>query len=120
MKNLKIIMFGIVSSTIFTIIFLLSFSIFLVKNNLNEKYIPIMVFVFFCLAIFLGTILSTRKIKKNGAIYGIIISTVYVSFMYIISSTFIGNFILTKQSLYMIGCTLLLGTIGGIMGVNIK
>ncbi|MBQ3408214.1 MAG: TIGR04086 family membrane protein [Clostridia bacterium] len=120
MKNFKFILLGMACSTICTIIFLLIFSLVLVKNNINEKWIPIVIIALFGCSIFCGTTISTRKIQKNGAMYGLIIAALYLIIMYIISSIFTKEFSIEKQSVYMIISSLLLGSVGGIMGVNIK
>lgn len=120
MKNLKLILVGMLCSTIFSVICLLLFSAFLMKSNINELYVPTIIIILFSLSIFCGTIISTKKIKKNGAIYGIAISLGYLAIMYIISSTIIKDYTLTKQSIIMILSVIMIGSFGGIIGVNIK
>lgn len=120
MKNFKIVIFGMLFSTISTILSLLLFSAVIMNNSIKDQYIPVVIVILFGLSLFIGTMITTRKIKEKGALYGMIISVLYISVMYLISSLVIGDYTITKQSLYMIICTVVIGSIGGITGVNIK
>lgn len=120
MKKIKFITMGIICSVLCTIVFLLCFSIYLVNNNINETIIPIFIMLFFMLAILFGTIITTRKIKEKGAFYGFSMSIIYICILYVISSIYIGDFTISKQSVFMILFGLVTGIIGGIIGVNIK
>lgn len=120
MKKIKFIILGIVCSVICTIIFLLCFSIFLVNNSISEESIPVFIILLYILAILIGSTITTKKIKEKGALYGLLTTFIYIISLYIISSTYIGNFSISMQSICMIILGLMIGTIGGIIGVNIK
>ncbi len=120
MKNIKLMILGMMSSVICTILFLMLLSVFLVKNKISENLIPICIILLYILAILIGSIVTTKNIKTKGAIYGFIMSFMYISILYIISSVYIGNFSVSIQSIGMILFGLMIGTIGGIIGVNIK
>ncbi|MBR2704138.1 MAG: TIGR04086 family membrane protein [Clostridia bacterium] len=120
MERIKIILLGITCSIVCTITLLLCFSFFLTNNNFNEELIPVFLIVFFSLSILCGSIIMTRKIKKNGALYGASMSSIYIIALYAISSMYIGDFSIKMTSIYMITCGLILGAIGGVIGVNIK
>ena len=49
MKNLKLILVGMLCSTIFSVICLLLFSAFLMKSNINELYVPTIIIILFSL-----------------------------------------------------------------------
>ncbi len=120
MKNIKLMILGIMSSVICTTLFLMLLSVFLVKNKIGENLIPICIISLYILAILIGSIVTTKNIKAKGAVYGFIMSFTYISILYIISSAYIGNFSMSIQSICMILLGLVIGTIGGIIGVNIK
>jgi len=120
MENFKRVILGMLIATFFTMAFLMLFSLILVKNSIDEKYICPSIIVILCSALFLGSMVATKKIQKNGAMYGIILSALYLIIMYLISSIAIGNFKIEKSSVYMIISALTVGCIGGIIGVNIK
>ena len=120
MKNIKFIILGIVCSIICTIVLLLSFSIYLVNNNISENLISIFIVMFYMIAILFGAIITTKSIKEKGAIYGFLTAFIFIGALYVVSSFYIGNFSISIQSLYMIILGLVIGTIGGIIGVNIK
>ena len=120
MKNFKKIVLGMLIATVYTIVFLVIFSLVLVNNNVDEKYICPCVIVILSSALFLGAMVATKNIQKNGAMYGVAMSAMYLMVMFLISSIIIGNFSIGKQSIYMIMSALMLGCAGGIIGVNIK
>lgn len=120
MKEIKCIILGIVCSVVCTIVLLLCFSIILVNNSINENTISICIILFYILAILIGSIITTRKIKIRGALYGFLMTFIYISSLYIISSIYIGDFSFSIQSAGIALLGLVVGTIGGITGVNIK
>ena len=120
MKSLKNIFWGLISSTILTIIFILIFSLILTKTNINESYINIVIMIIFGVCILVGTTISTRKIEKNGALIGATMALLYIIVLYIISSLLLHDFSLNINSIWMIISAIMLGSIGGIIGVNIN
>lgn len=120
MKKIKLILLGMTCSIVCSIVLILCFSAFLVKNNINEELIPIIVGIFFAISILCGAIVMTRKLQKHGAVYGLLMAITYIIVIYIISSVYIGDFSIQLRSLYLITSGLILGIIGGIIGVNIK
>ena len=107
-------LFAIITSTIFLIVF----AVLLTYTNLSETSITPVVLAVVGISILTGSYFSTRKIQQilNGAIVGI----VYMLILYIISSMIFMDFSLELSSLIMIGCGMIAGIIGGIIGVNVN
>ena len=120
MKNIKMIILGMLFSLVFTVGGLLIISSIVMKYNINEHLIPAIIIVIYGISVLVGTIIATKGIKRQGVVYGGIVSVGYIFILYTISSIFIRDFSLTKESICMIVTTIILGSVGGIIGVNIK
>lgn len=120
MGKVRNIFLGFSISIVLTIIFILIFSLVLVKTNFDEKYIDTVVVVISGICLLVGTTMSVKSLKKNGAIMGATIAISYTAVLYIISSVITNSYTLGKESLYMVFVYVLLGIIGGIIGINIK
>lgn len=120
MKDLKNVFFGVVIATVLTIVFILIFSLILAKTNFNETYIDSVITIISGVSILIGTSVSTRKIKKRGAVVGALIAIIYSIILYVFSSVITNNYAINTGSIWMITVTTILGIIGGIIGINIK
>ena len=117
-KNLIRIIKGSGLSLIITIILLLIFSALLTYTNLNENTIPAVIIIVTSISILIGSLISSKNIKKNGLTNGALVGLIYILFIYLISSIINGNFGMNMYSVIMIGTSILIGAIGGIIGVN--
>lgn len=109
---------GLLFSFIITLVSLLIFSIILTYSNISEKTIPIVIIILTFISILIGTIISVRKITKNGMVNGAIIGGVYVILLYFISSLLNTGFTFNVYTIIMIIAGMIAGVIGGIIGVN--
>ena len=116
MERIKSIFGSLIVSFTLNIICILFFSMLLVKTNISENMINGVIIVISSISILIGASVSTIKFKKNGAI----ISILYISILYILSSLANNSFEINKSSIFMIIFGLILGIIGGIIGVNFK
>lgn len=118
--NIIRIIKGSLLSIIVSVIFLIIFAVLLTYTNLSENTITPVVLVIVGLSILMGSYLSTRKIEQNGILNGAIVGVIYMLILYIASSVIFMDFSLRASSIIMIGCGLIAGIIGGIIGVNVK
>ncbi len=118
--NLKKIFKGAIIAIIITIILLIVFSAILTYSSVQENIIPIVTILITGISILSGAILSACTIKTRGILTGIAVGSIYIFFIYTLSSIIIKNFYLNKYSLIMIIISIILGAIGGIIGVNFK
>lgn len=109
---------GLTISIIISLISIFIFSIILTYSSISEGIIPIAIIVLTFISILIGTIISTRTVRKNGMLNGGIIGGVYVFMLYIISSISNTGFQLNTYTILMIIFGLLAGIIGGIIGIN--
>jgi len=111
---------GILISFFLTLIMILVLSIILSLSNIKESVImPTVIFISsFCILI--GSFFVTKKIDKNGIIYGSLLGLIYMLILYLISSIMNNNFSINLNSFIMIVFGILGGSIGGVLGINLK
>lgn len=117
---IKCISKGVIISILFTIIALSIFSILLVKTNISEETIDIVIPVITCVSILVGSSISMNRVKKNGLVNGAIIGAIYIFIIYLISSIVNSNFTINRASIIMMTLGIIGGVLGGIVGINLK
>lgn len=111
---------GMAISLILTVILIFITSILLCTTNLKENIISPMIVFSNSFSVLVGAFLITKKAEKNGILLGGILGTIYILIMYLISSIIHSNFSLNMASIGMIICSIVCGSIGGILGINMK
>ena len=106
-SELKKILVGIIKGSIFSIIIsailLLIFAVLLSYTNLSENTMLPVTLVVTGVSILIGSMMSTRKIRKNGILNGGMVGVIYIITLYLISSLFLAGFNLTfKSKLFVI------------------
>lgn len=119
-KNVIRIIKGSIFSIIISLILLLIFAILLCYTNLSENSIKPTILVITGVGILIGSMISAKKIRKNGLINGGMVGAVYIIILYMVSSLTITNFSITINSLTMLIVAIITGMIGGIIGINLK
>ncbi len=118
--NIIRILKGSIFSIIISLILLLILSIILTYTNVSESIIPTAIIIISAFSIFIGSIISTMKIKKNGLLNGILVGTIYMLTIYLLSSINVTGFQINIKSIVMLIVSMIAGMIGGIIGVNIS
>lgn len=119
-KKFFYIIKGTVISIIFTMIFLLIFSLLLTYTNISETFISPVIIVITATSIFIGSSMGSIKMKKNGLLNGALIGGIYLISIYLLSGIINQNFALNMQSIIIIIAGMICGMFGGIIGVNKK
>ena len=117
-KNYLRILKGIGISFALTLIGMFVFAMILTFTNVSETMIPIVIIVLTFISIFIGSMISIRKIQKNGLTNGAFIGGIYVLLLYVLSSILDTGFTLNIYTIIMIAIGVIAGIIGGIVGVN--
>ncbi len=117
-KNAIRIIKGSIFAIITSAILLLIFAVLLCYTNLSESTMLPVILVITGISILIGSMISTRKIRKNGILNGGMVGLIYIIILYLISSLFLAGFSLTFNSFIMLIIGIITGMIGGIIGVN--
>ena len=119
-KNVIRIIKGSIFSIIISLILLLIFAILLCYTNLSENSIKPTILIITGVGILVGSMISAKKIRKNGLVNGGMVGIIYTVILYLISSLTITNFSVTINSFIMLIVAIITGMIGGIIGINLK
>lgn len=111
---------GVLTSMLVTLIFLFLLSVILTYSNMSETIIPISIVMISAISILIGSLLTTKKMKKNGIINGGMIGFIYIVLLYLISSIVSQGFCINAYSIAMMIFSILAGMFGGILGVNLN
>ena len=114
------IVIGFIISLILSLMTLYVYAIILVNTGIQENTIKPVVITISSVSLLIGSSISSLRTKRKGIINGICVSLMYLMSMYLLSSIILCGFSFNFSSLIMIGCGIILGGIGGIIGVNIK
>jgi putative membrane protein (TIGR04086 family) len=119
-NNYKILSKNLALSMMITLILLLVLSMVLSLSDISENITDISIIFISSFSILLGAFLSSKKIKEKGIVFGAILGFAYMILLYLISSVLNADFSFCLNTLYMFLGGIIGGSIGGILGVNLK
>ena len=111
---------GVIVSYIFTFISFLIFAILLSTTNISDSYMSGVITIISILSILIGSASCTKKANSQGLIWGSIVGLIYAFILYLISSLLFVGFSMNLSTFYLIALFTLFGSIGGIIGINLK
>ena len=119
-KNIFCIIKGGAISIICTVILLIGFALLLAYTSIPENTIIPVIIAICGISVVIGSIASSKKIKKQGLINGSLVGLIYIFVIYLLSSFVEGDFGVNLTSIIMMVVTVTFGALGGIIGVNLK
>ncbi len=119
-SNLFSITKGIIVSYIITIPAFIVFALVLSYTDFPEKYLPAVVLITTIMSIFVAGSTTTKHIKSRGWLNGGAVGLVYILVLYVLSSIVYKDFTINRQIISMALIGLLTGSIGGIVGINMR
>lgn len=118
-SNILKVIKGSVISIFISVILLFIASLILTYTNIGENAIPTMIIIISAISIFIGSLVSAMHIKQKGILNGSLVGAIYIIIIYLFSSIAITGFNMNIKSLIMLVSSIIAGTIGGIVGVNL-
>ncbi len=118
-SNILKVIKGSVISIFISVILLFIASLILTYTNIGENAIPTMIIIISAISIFIGSLVSAMHIKQKGILNGSLVGAIYIIIIYLFSSIAITGFNMNIKSLIMLAASIIAGTIGGIVGVNL-
>lgn len=119
-SNIIIILKGSVTSIIITLLGLLILSIVLTYTNVSENLSMPIIMIITGISILIGSIISSRKVTKNGMVNGGMVGLIYILTIYLLSSIVVTGFSFNMYTIITIIIAVIAGIIGGIIGINTK
>ena len=118
-SNILKVIKGSVISIFISVILLFIASLILTYTNIGENAIPTMIIIISAISILIGSLVSAMHIKQKGILNGSLVGAIYIIIIYLFSSIAITGFNMNIKSLIMLAASIIAGTIGGIVGVNL-
>ncbi|HHV98532.1 MAG TPA: TIGR04086 family membrane protein [Clostridiaceae bacterium] len=118
--NLLVIGKAILISYIITIPAFIIFALILANTEFPHKYISPVVVITTIMSILIAGSMVSKNAKSRGWLYGALVGFIYMFVLYILSSIIFRDFSIDRYVLTMTAIGVLTGTIGGIMGINVK
>lgn len=111
---------GILISFVLTIILFYILGIILSSSNIPERIVTPAILIITGVSILISTSIVNMKSEEKGLLKGGTIGITYFIILYAISSISLKNFEINVYSLIMLAIAFVCGSIGGIVGINIK
>lgn len=119
-KNALRIIKGSVLAILISLILLFIYATLLTYTEIQETTMLPVILTVVGISILAGSMISVRKIRKNGMLNGAIVGLIYIIILYLSSSICLVGFSLTTNSFVMLMVGIITGIVGGIIGVNIN
>ena len=119
-QNIIRIIKGSILAILISVILLFIYATILTYTDIQETTILPVILTVVGISILTGSMISVRKIRKNGMLNGAIVGLIYIIILYLSSSMCLVGFSLTLNSFVMLIVGIITGIIGGIIGVNIN
>lgn len=111
---------GSILAILISVILLFIYATILTYTDIQETTMLPVILTVVGISILTGSMISVRKIRKNGMLNGAIVGLIYIIILYLSSSICLTGFSLTLNSFAMLIVGIITGIIGGIIGVNIN
>ena len=117
--NLKLIVYALfVSGAV--MLSMMVFAALVTYSPIDIKYANVMAMLSFYIGSFISGLISGKNGKNNGWLKGLISATVYIGTIFIVSMIITSDFTFSFSRVLRILSALIVGSIGGIFGVNLK
>lgn len=118
--NLLRVVKGLILSLLITLPCFLVFALFLTYTDFPEKYTFIAVLITTIVSVLVASAYSTKNVKSRGWINGCFVGVLYVAILYLASSLVFMNFAVNVQVLLTFVIGAIVGSLGGIFGINLR
>ena len=118
--NMLRVIKGLIISFLITLPCFLAFAMILTYTDFPEKYTYIAVLVTTVISVLVASAYSTKKVKSKGWMNGCFVGILYVAILYLASSIVFMNFAIDIQVLLTVVIGAIVGSLGGIFGINLR
>lgn len=119
-SNIVTLLKGSIIAIIITMIGLFILSLVLTYTSVSEEVSTPVIMAIMGISILIGSIISSRKVSKNGMINGGLVGIIYILSIFLLSSICGSGFGMNMYTILTMIIAVVAGIIGGIIGINIK
>ena len=92
----------------------------IITTSVSEEVSTPVIMAIMGISILIGSIISSRKVSKNGMINGGLVGIIYILSIFLLSSICGSGFGMNMYTILTMVIAVVAGIIGGIIGINIK
>lgn len=118
-KYVKTIFKGVMVSIILTMFLLLLLSFVMMTFELSEKNYNLAFAVITTIALSIGAVIASKFNERKGYLTGFMVGVMFFIFIFFLTSIINGGISLGRGELYSLSISIFIGTISGILGVNL-
>lgn len=118
-KYFKNIIKGVMISIILTMLLLLILSFIMMIFELSEGNYNLIFGIVSSISLAVGAVIAAKYNQSKGWLTGLTIGLIFFIFLLFLSSLINGGFSLEKQEFYRLLINLSIGTVAGMLGVNL-
>lgn len=116
---IKSVLKGLMGAILITFMLLLILSLVMIKFELSQKVYSISFVVITTLSLVLGSILAAKSNGSKGWLTGGVVGILFFIFIFILGGIIGGSFSFGISGLYRLGSCLIVGTVSGMLGINL-
>ncbi|MGG7176458.1 TIGR04086 family membrane protein [Clostridium paraputrificum] len=118
-KILKSVFKGLMGAVLLALILLLILSLIMTKFDLTEKVYSIVYVVITALSLVIGSVFAAKCNGRKGWLTGFLVGLMFFVCIHILGAIATGNISFDMAEMYKLGASITIGTIAGILGVNL-
>lgn len=111
---------GIFAAYLITLPAFVVFSFVLTYTDFPEKYISTSVIIITIMSVLIAGSTATRNVRNRGWLNGAVVGIIYMLGLYLFSSLIFKDFTIDRHVIIMFLIGILIGSVGGIIGINFK
>ena len=115
----KSVLKGVAGAVLFTLMLLLILALVMTKFDLTNKVYNIVYILLMTISLVIGAVFAAKCNGSKGWLVGLTVGFIFFAFTYFLGAIVTGNISFEKVQLYKLGGNLLVGTIAGMLGVNL-
>ena len=116
---LKSILKGMVTAIIMMLFMLILLSIIMTKFDLTEKVYNVVYIVLTTISLVVGAVLSAKCNGRKGWLVGLVSGILFYGVTYLFGGLASGVFVFSSVQMYKLIGSAIIGTISGMLGVNL-
>ena len=116
---LKSILKGWIGAVLLTFVALLVLSLAMIKFELSDNVYSIIFVVISALSLVVGSVIAARTNEEKRWLIGAVVGVLFFIFMFVLDSVINGGFTFDVIQIYKLLICTVVGSIAGILGVNI-
>jgi len=111
---------GLIRAYVLSLILFMVSGLGITYTSIGENVYPIVTSVILIVSIAYAAIYVAVKLGVRGWLHGAIVGIIYITLIVLLSRFFINDFAFDRYVLYRYLISIATGTIGGMIGINIK